>query len=190
MKKTVVYTGPTLSIAEAKHFLPDAQFHEPVQCGDIIKILRTGCERIVIIDGYFEQRAAVWHKEILYALSLGISVFGASSMGALRASELDAFGMQGFGKIYEQYRDGDTLDDDEVALVHSDDQFDSAITPMVNVRATIKQGIHQGRIEQSQAIALLGEIKSQPYYNRSLFNSTPDEELNNWFKENYLDQKN
>ena len=36
----------------------------------------------------------------------GVRVYGAASMGALRAAELDAFGMVGIGKIYESYRVG------------------------------------------------------------------------------------
>ncbi len=36
----------------------------------------------------------------------GVKVYGSSSMGALRASELDEFGMVGVGRIYECYRSG------------------------------------------------------------------------------------
>jgi YcaO-like protein with predicted kinase domain len=35
----------------------------------------------------------VWHKEILLALEHGVAVYGAASIGALRAGELDVFGM-------------------------------------------------------------------------------------------------
>ena len=50
---------------------------------------------IGVIDGYFDGVPSVWHKEILWALSQGIRVFGGASMGALRAAELDGFGMTG-----------------------------------------------------------------------------------------------
>jgi len=39
-------------------------------------------------------------------MSRGVHVFGASSMGALRAAELAAFGMVGFGRIYDLFRTG------------------------------------------------------------------------------------
>ena len=48
----------------------------------------------------------VWHKEILWAMAQGIHVFGGASIGALRAAELDVFGMKGIGRIYEDFRDG------------------------------------------------------------------------------------
>ena len=53
---------------------------------------------IGIIDGVFLDVASVWHREILWALSQGVHVFGAASMGALRAAELDGFGMRGVGR--------------------------------------------------------------------------------------------
>ena len=46
-----------------------------------------------------------------------IEVFGASSMGALRASELDTLGMTGIGYCYEQYATGTIDSDDEVAVM-------------------------------------------------------------------------
>jgi len=46
----------------------------------------------------------------------GARVLGASSMGALRASELDIYGMEGIGLIYQAYKSGHLVSDDEVAL--------------------------------------------------------------------------
>jgi len=62
---------------------------------------------IGIVDGYFERVPAVWHKEILWAMSRGVHVLGAASMGALRAAELHPFGMVGVGAIFEGFRDGE-----------------------------------------------------------------------------------
>jgi len=41
---------------------------------------------IGVIDGYLRW-ATVWHKEILWAMAEGIHVFGAASIGALRAAD-------------------------------------------------------------------------------------------------------
>ncbi len=59
-----------------------------------------------LIDGAFAETRAVWHREILWALSQGIHVFGAASMGALRAVELAPFGMRGVGTVYRAYQTG------------------------------------------------------------------------------------
>jgi hypothetical protein len=69
-----------------------------------------------LIDGVFYNRAAVSHREIIDAVRSGVTVVGGSSMGALRASELDGFGMIGVGKIYACLKQGLIEADDEVAL--------------------------------------------------------------------------
>ena len=62
---------------------------------------------IGLVDGRYEDIAAVWHKEILYAIEQGALVFGAASMGALRAAECADFGMIGVGAVFERYRSGE-----------------------------------------------------------------------------------
>lgn len=191
-----IFTGPSLSHQEAKQILPDACFHAPIQCGDVIKAMRAGAQKIIIIDGYFEQKGAVWHKEIIYALSCGIEVYGASSMGALRAAELHTLGMTGYGKIFELYKNNLIIDDDEVALVHGtifnqqqEAVCESHTTPMVNIRATVDKAIQEHILTLDQAENLILKLKAQPYYNRSIFNSTEDLNINTWLEKNYLDQK-
>ena len=92
----------------------------------------------------FESVGAVWHKEILLALQDGIAVYGASSMGAIRAAELAPFGMVGVGAIYEAYCDGRYTDDDEVALLQGPATFGypAMSEAMVNIRATVARALH------------------------------------------------
>src|SRR6185437_13385815 len=97
--------GPTLPLADARAEL-DAVYLPPVAQGDVYRVTRLQPDAIGIVDGYFDRVPAVWHKEILWAMSCGIPVFGSASMGALRAAELAAFGMEGVGAIFEAYRDG------------------------------------------------------------------------------------
>src|SRR6185436_15392645 len=80
---TYVFLGPSLPIADAVRVL-DAVYLPPVAVGDVYRLVREARpRRIAIIDGYFERMAAVWHKEILFALERGVAVYGAASMGAL-----------------------------------------------------------------------------------------------------------
>src|SRR5262245_52449653 len=110
----IVFAGPTLSPHEASDF----EFRPPAAQGDFYRAARERPAAIGLIDGYFDERAAVLHKEILWALSERIPVYGAASMGALRAAELHVFGMRGIGRIFEDYRDGRLVADDAVALEH------------------------------------------------------------------------
>ena len=99
-----IFTGPTLR-PEASRKILDAIYLPPVSQGDVYRVAVKKPFAIGIIDGYFDRVPAVWHKEILWAMTQGIHVFGAASMGALRAAELAPFGMQGIGWIYEAFRD-------------------------------------------------------------------------------------
>lgn len=114
----LVFLGPTLRLAEAEAVL-DATYLQPAAQGDILLAAHAFRPRaMVLIDGQFEDRPAVRHKEILWAMAQGIVMIGAASMGALRAAELDPFGMIGVGLIYRWYRRWRLAPDDAVA-VHS-----------------------------------------------------------------------
>src|SRR5690606_24942574 len=103
------------------------------------------------IDGYFEHVPSVWHKEILWAMQEGIHVYGAASMGALRAAELAAFGMVGVGAIYEAYATNALEDDDEVAVAHAsaEEGYRPLSNAMVDVRATFETAFVQGILSEN-----------------------------------------
>lgn len=187
MIDTIVFSGPSLSPEEAKKYYPSACFHKPIKCGDIIKCLRLKPKRIAIIDGYFEQTGAVWHKEILFAINQGIEVFGSSSMGALRASELKDYGMVGFGKIYQEFADGNP-DDDDVALVHEAD-FNQRIVPMCNITATLNAAVSNNILSATTSEEIKKRLKNLPYYERAFFEHINDTDVLAWCKANFVDQK-
>ena len=137
---TYVFAGPTISPAEGRGEL-DAVYLPPAAEGDVYRVTLTDPQAIGIIDGYFQSVPTVRHKEILWAMSRGIHVFGSASIGALRAAELAAFGMEGVGTIFELYRDGVLEDDDEVAIAHgpAETGFRAASEAMVNIRQTLRR---------------------------------------------------
>jgi hypothetical protein len=124
---------------------------------------------IGIVDGYFERFPAVWHKEILFALEQGIPVFGSASMGALRAAELEPFGMIGVGTIYEDFRSGRLEDDDEVAVAHAsgESEFRCLSEAMVNIRATLSAASREGVVSAHTRASLFEIAKSLFYPARS-----------------------
>ncbi|MFF2321618.1 TfuA-like protein [Agrobacterium sp. NPDC058088] len=116
--KPVVFAGPSIHGIADEH-LSGLDCRAPAARGDILDTVRQGARTIGLIDGLYGDCAAVWHKEILFALSNGIAVFGGASMGALRAAECEAFGMIGIGDIFEAYRDGHRVSDADVAVSHA-----------------------------------------------------------------------
>jgi hypothetical protein len=164
----VVFVGPTLppeDIAACK----DIVCLPPVAQGDIYRAAQRRPRAIGIIDGYFSGVPSVWHKEIVWAISRGVPVFGSASMGALRAAELHAFGMRGVGRIFEAFRDGELEDDDEVAVVHGPAELGhvQASEAMVNIRATLARAETVGILSKSSRSALEAFGKSMFFPHRS-----------------------
>ena len=147
----VVFAGPSLWGWSD----PGARFdwRPPAQAGGIIALLREPPQRLCLIDGLFDASAAPWHKELLLLMAAGTRIFGAASMGALRAAELDGLGMVGVGAIYQAYRDGWLCGDDEVALVHGPERWDwkPLSVPMVEVRATLVAACRAGLLQPERA---------------------------------------
>jgi hypothetical protein len=170
----VVFLGPSLSIAEAKAVLPHATYLPPVEQGDLITIASAAQGPrpwgIGIVDGVFYQSLPVWHKEILFALEKGMRVFGASSMGALRAVECAPFGMVGVGEVFRRYASGELTDDDEVALAHDDAEQDwrGRSEPLVNVRATLEAAVSRGLLDETVASAVVSAAKQLWFPNRTI----------------------
>ena len=160
--KAVIFLGPSLPAADARQVL-DAIYLPPAGQSDLLSALMTYQPDVIgLIDGVFKQSLSVWHKELLYALEQGVRVYGASSMGALRAAETDVFGMVGVGEIYRQYASGELTDDDEVALIHTDgpEEYQALTEPMVNVRATFHRAVHEGEIDEDICRRLIDIAKA------------------------------
>ena len=123
MGKTLIFAGPTLYGASFRP-LKNEVLLPPAGQGDLLRNTLYHCpEKIVLIDGTFFHTLSVWHKEILFALADGVVVIGSSSMGALRAAELDRYGMIGVGKIYEAYRSCTVQDDAWVAMSYDPETY-------------------------------------------------------------------
>jgi hypothetical protein len=163
-----VFLGPTLPVEQARAVL-DATYLPPVAMGDLHALMARRPRLVAIVDGLFEQTPAVWHKEVLHALSRGVRVFGSSSMGALRAAELAAFGMEGVGRIFQAFHDGALEDDDEVAVAHGPAQsgFRALSEAMVNLRAGLEAAERAGLISAATASALVALGKAMLYPDRS-----------------------
>ncbi len=162
-----VFVGPTLPLEEARKEL-DAVYLPPACQGDVYRIARKNPSMIGIIDGYFERVPAVWHKEILWAMSQGIHVFGSASIGALRAAELAAFGMEGVGTIFQAYEQNELEDDDEVAVAHlpAEQDYEPASTAMVDIRATLASAESNGVVGRATHETFLRIAKALYYPER------------------------
>lgn len=166
MQKIIVFLGPSLDHASAQKILA-AEYRPPAKRGDILAAVADGAAIICLIDGVFHQDCAVAHREILQAVKKGVKVIGASSMGALRAAEMDTLGMIGIGRIYRQYADKVLESDDEVALVFDPETYMPLSEPLVNIRCTFDRAEESGIITPQEHAAFLAAARSIFYPQRT-----------------------
>jgi hypothetical protein len=164
----VIFTGPSLSCSEVASIDKRPRCCAPAVRGDITKAAKAGIRLIGLIDGVFYDRAAVSHREIIDAMQSGVTVVGGSSMGALRASELDSFGMIGVGRIYTCFKQGHIEADDEVAVVYNPVTFAPVSDPLVNIRFALHSLMQVGVIDAGTRAALLELARSVFYLERSI----------------------
>jgi hypothetical protein len=164
--RTVVYLGPSLPRHEAEGIL-EAEYRPPVRRGDLPS-LPPEVDLVGIIDGVFMSEAAVGHREILALLERGTRVIGGGSMGALRASELHDFGMQGVGEIFELYASGQIEGDDEVALTFHPETLEPLSEPLVNMRLNLRRAVEEGVVDGDDASSVLERVAREYFPRRSL----------------------
>lgn len=139
--------------------------HPPVAHGDLYRVRLDPGDAVLIVDGVYQHCMPVRHKEILSFCANGVRVYGAASIGALRACELQGHGMTGLGRVFGWYRDGRLNSDADVALVHGDaDTGYRAFTyALVSVLDVCDGLVSAGRLDESAASAVT-EIASSVHF--------------------------
>ena len=185
MVKIIIYTGLSLSFDEAREILDSHEdveviYKRPIKRGDLGHDMKENPDIIGIIDGVFHQNSSVGHKEILNVINSGVTVVGASSMGALRASELDSLGMTGIGYVYEQYATGKVASDDDVAVMLDSETLEALSEPLINMNYVFTNAVSENIITQEQKDELIKIAKSTFYpkrnYSQTLNSSSLDDE--------------
>jgi len=118
-----------------------AEVRPPVQRHDVERLVAAHPPGVLIlVDGYFQQCLSVGHAEIRAAISAGWSVWGLSSLGAIRAYEMRDLGVKGYGRVYQRFYQHGDFRDDEVALIHEPDPpYRSFSEPLVHIRFFLRQ---------------------------------------------------
>ena len=165
MSDTVVFLGPSMPRSEAVSLLK-ADYLPPIRRGDL-GALPEDVRSVGIVDGEFYQSLAVSTKEILVLLRRGVAVYGATSMGALRAAETYSFGMVGVGRIFDLYREGILDADDEVALVYDPATFRTLSDPLVNLRQALELAAEAGVISEQDRCKLVDQLRALYFPSRS-----------------------
>lgn len=156
--KPVVFLGPSLRRDRAATLL-DADYRPPIKRGDLADLIPNPPQFIGIVDGEFFQSLSVSTKEILPLLDCGVTILGASSMGALRAVETCRYGMIGVGQIFRMYLQGEIDGDDEVAVTYSPETYQTLSEPLVNYRIALAAACDEGIVTPLLSSRLIRRLK-------------------------------
>jgi hypothetical protein len=176
----IAFVGPSLARAAAEEVLHKvaprlrAEVWGPARQGDVWRALGQRPRALALIDGLFESAPSVWHHELLDALDAGVLVFGAASMGALRAAELQGQGMIGVGAIFLRFaaraRGGAGSNDDAaVALLHASEEqgFRPLTAPLVNVEHALGAALDAGALDRAAHARCLQAARALHYQERT-----------------------
>ncbi|MDZ7577301.1 MAG: TfuA-like protein [Candidatus Nanopelagicales bacterium] len=166
----VVFAGPTIGHSDVRALLPAARVMPPIAAADLWDLDLGPGDTVAVIDGYYFQRRSVRHKELVALCDRGVTVAGAASLGALRAAELEPFGMIGVGQVFQWYRSGLIEGDDEVAVVHGSpaEGFPAFSEAMVTVRATVDAAVAAGDCPPRSADLIVAALVAMPFTERTV----------------------
>ena len=164
----VVFVGPSLDPDRVRQMLPAAHVTSPVAHGDLERFHTAGATAFLIIDGLFAHRRAAGPAEIVDVLRSGAQVFGAASIGAIRAAECWPAGMLGVGAAYLLYRWRVISGDDEVAVaVDPDRRFAAVSTALLSIRFGLLAAIRERLLGHADASAVLTAAKRMHFSQRT-----------------------
>ena len=151
---------------KAKEIFPLADYRPPAKKGDFLKIANEQNDAgfVGFIDGVFLQDYPPTPIEVHSLLKKNnVTVAGAASLGALRAVELEKFGMIGIGKIFQFYKSGRLESDDEVAVTFSDQDYKLQSEALIDIRYTLYWAIKDGIISRDTKDVLV-KIAKRIYF--------------------------
>ncbi len=169
MARPVIFLGPSLSHEKARRILPDADFRPPAKKGDLLRLAASPDVSMVgLVDGVFLQDYPPTPIEV-YQLARrdGVLLAGAASLGALRAVELEKFGMVGIGRVFQLYKSGKIDADDEVAVTFADGDFHLQSEAMVDIRYNLFLARKKGIISEHTKKALARVAKGTYFPHRN-----------------------
>ena len=152
MNKPIIFVGPSLDLQKARKIF-DADYRPPAKKGDLIGLLSYSNDSDLIIvgliDGLFLQDYPPTPIEVYQLLRKTNSfVLGAASIGALRAVELEKYGMIGIGKIFELYKQKKFTADDEVAVTFNEETGVLQSEAMIDIRYNLLLARKKGIIDE------------------------------------------
>ncbi len=159
-----VFAGPSLPPND-RPAIEDVFYLPPAARGDVKRAARE-FDIVLLIDGVFHHDLAPSPKECYAALEHA-RMFGAASMGALRAAECASYGFTPLGAIAGWYA-CDVIDgDDEVAVLTHPGTHEALSIPLVNVRYVARLAHRRGLLSSRERDDIIARARAVFYMDRT-----------------------
>lgn len=159
-----VFAGPSLPI-EDRVAVEGVTYAPPASRGDLLRATESH-ETILMIDGLFHHHLAPSPKET-YEACRRARVYGAASMGALRAAECAPYGAVPLGAIANWYAREKIEGDDEVAVLVNERTQTALTVPCVNVRYLARLATRRLILNEGEAELLIATSRNIFYMDRT-----------------------
>lgn len=164
----VVFLGPSAAGEDVRAILPGAEIVPPIARDQLYRARERGRSIFLIIDGTFAHALAVSPREVVDVLRDGALVYGASSMGALRAADCAPAGMRGVGVIFRLYQAGHLDSDDEVAVATNPERsFAATSVALINVRYAVSRARKRKLLDRRAAASIIDAAREMFFAERS-----------------------
>ncbi len=159
-----VFAGPSLP-PEDRPRIEGVTYLPPAARGDVERAAKE-YDAVLLIDGLFHHDLAPSPKEC-YASLAHARMFGAASMGALRAAECAQYGFTPLGAIAGWYVHDAVDGDDEVAVLTHPERHEALSVALVNVRYVARIAYRRGLLDVTQHNALIEGARRIFYMDRT-----------------------
>lgn len=156
-----VFAGPSLPIGDLS---VDAVRHPPAARGDLDALSLGPGDVVALIDGVVISGYSPSPQECASVMARGATLWGCSSIGALRAVELRPLGMVGHGWVYQRVLDRTITFDDELVAVLDPRDWSPRTVFLANVRHGL---MTSGGLGASAIEEMLSALRQIPVRERS-----------------------
>jgi hypothetical protein len=164
--RIVGFAGP--SRPRSRHRLPvPVDWHGPAGRGDLDRLAAGSGDHVLLIDGLVVRGYAPSPTECARLISRGATLWGASSIGAIRAVELAPLGMRGYGWVYARLRDRSITWDDELVAVLDSRTHRATTVFLANVRYGLERANRRNLVTGELADRLLLDLRAIHFSERS-----------------------
>lgn len=168
-----LFAGPSIIGVPASLLATFDKISGPIAAGDLDRRLAQPVKPTVICiaDGYLEPDLAIPNDEIRRVLSAGWTVWGVSSVGALKAVELASEGMKGFGLVYRLLRRFHNVTAKDISVLHFPfPPYEPETISLLEIYILMRVIRKSGLLTKNEKTEILENLRSMPPCDRTYDN--------------------